>query len=55
MVLAEIPQARLGINLNSREVQMAQELLHLVDGNLPGIEQNRGHRMPKEMRIAYLL
>ena len=33
-------------------MQVSQELLHLVYGDLPGIEQDRGYRMPEQMRRA---
>jgi len=32
-------------------MQVSQELLHLVYGDLPGIEQDRGYRMAEQMRV----
>jgi hypothetical protein len=42
VVLAERPQAGLGIDLGGGQVQVAEELPHLVDRHMAGIEQDGG-------------
>jgi hypothetical protein len=51
VVLAQRPQAGLGVDLRGREVQVAEELPHLVDRYQAGIEQDRGDGMAQEMGV----
>jgi hypothetical protein len=55
VIVPEGPQARLGIDLRGRKIQVFQELLHLVDGYEPGIKQDRRDGMRKQVRISAFL
>ena len=49
------PEARLGVYLRGRKIQVSQELLHLVDGYEPTIKQDRRDGMTKQVRINAFL
>jgi hypothetical protein len=49
IVVAQRLKAGFGIDLGGRTIQVAEELLDLVDGNLSGLQQDRGDGMPQQM------
>jgi hypothetical protein len=54
IVVAQRLEAGFGIDLGGRKIQVAEELLDLVDGNLSGVQQDRGDGMPQQMGVDSL-
>src|SRR5262249_40784221 len=51
VVVAQGSQARFSIDLRGRKMEVSQKLLHLINRDKAGIQQDRRDGMPEEMRI----